>query len=144
MLGSGSGKLPASAATAASIAAVAVSAATAAATTPAAASAAATTWAASAATATGTTSAATTAPKATTTAGATSAASCASTAAFTRRPGFIHHDITTHEILIIQNLDSTIGFFIVINLYKSEPAWLARKTVANQCDVGCCNSRLGK
>jgi hypothetical protein len=44
----------------------------------------------------------------------------------------------------VQSLNGAIGFFIVINFHKSKPAWLAGKTVADQCDVGCGYSRLGK
>jgi hypothetical protein len=135
--------LPATTAAAAPIATVTVSTTTAAAS---AASAART----SSATATGSTTAtagppsATTAAKAAATAGPPTSATPTGAAAFARRTSFVHDNIAAHEIMPVQSLNSTIGFFVVINFYESKPAWLAGKTITDQSDVGSGNSRLGE
>ncbi len=66
------------------------------------------------------------------------------TTAFTGRPRFIDHNVATHEIVAVQSLHGAIGFLVVIDLNKSEAARLARKTVAHQCNDRRGDSRLSK
>ena len=51
--------------------------------------------------------------------------SAASAAAFTRGACFVDHNIAAHEIVAVQSLHGAVGFFIAIDLYKSEPARLS-------------------
>jgi hypothetical protein len=129
-------RLPAAAATAATIAAVPTTTPASIATAASIAAAAGTTAAATA----GTTAA--TAAKAATTSTPSSAASA--TTAFARRTRFVNDDVTAHEILAVQTLNSTVCFFIVCYLDESETARLTRKTVANQRHIRRSDSRRGK
>jgi hypothetical protein len=44
----------------------------------------------------------------------------------------------------VQTLNGALGFLVVIDLDKPEPAWLPRKTVAHQRNVRRSDSRLRK
>jgi hypothetical protein len=69
--------------------------------------------------------AATTPSSSTAPAEAAAASSAASaTAAFTRGAGFVHNNVTAHEIVAVQSLDGAFGLLVAIDLDKSEPAWL--------------------
>jgi hypothetical protein len=46
--------------------------------------------------------------------------------------------------MAVQSLDGALGFLVAIDLDKSEPAWLPRKTVAHQGDICRGDSRLSK
>ncbi len=128
-------RLPAAAATAATIAAVP-------ATTPASIATAASIAAAAATAAATAGTTAPTAAKAATTSTPSSAASA--TTAFARRTRFVNDDVTAHEILAVQTLNSTVCFFIVCYLDESETARLTRKTVAHQRHIRRSDSRRGK
>ncbi len=107
----------------------------------------ATTAAASTATAsTAASASATAAAVAATTASTTTIAASASSSAatFTRWTGFVYHNVTAHEIMAVKSLNGAVGFFIALDLDKSEPAWLPGKTVAHQGDNRRGDSRLGK
>jgi hypothetical protein len=110
-------RLPAASAATAAITAVTVSTAATAATTTAATrpSATATTWPSTATT---------TAEPATATAATRSSTTAASATALPRRTSFVDHNVAAHEILAIQTLNGAVGFFVVIDLDKSEPARL--------------------
>ena len=75
---------------------------------------------------------------------AASASTSATPAAFPRWPRLINNDVTTHEIVPVQTLNGTFGFVVAIDLHKSEPPRLPRKTVAHQSDGRRSDSRLGK
>jgi hypothetical protein len=92
-----------------------------------------------------TATAATSAPSAAPATTAKSAAAApATTTAFSRRPRFVNHDVTAHEILAVQSLDGALGFLVAIDLNKPEPAGLPRETVAHQGDIRRGHSRLSK
>ena len=55
----------------------------------------------------------------------------ATTASLTRRTSFIDDNVAAHEIVAIQSLDGALGLVIAIDLDKTEPARLPRKTVAH-------------
>ncbi len=88
-----------------------------------------------------TTTAVSTAPSAASTAAGTSTASAAT---FTRRTRFVDDNVAAHEIVAVQSLHGAVGFFVVIDLDKSEPARLPRETVAHQRDICRGDSRLSK
>src|SRR5207253_8024420 len=77
-------------------------------------------------------------------AGESAAASPASTAAFSRRSSLIHHEISTHEVMAVQGLDSALGFFVAMDFHEAKTARLPREAVAHQSDVGDAHARLGK
>ena len=129
--------LPASAASASAITTIAAVPSTAAATP---ASTARPSTAASATRSSASASAVTTAPA---TASARSS-TAATTAAFTRGTRFVDDNVAAHEIVAVQTLHGAVGFFVAIDLDKSEPARLPRKTVAHQRDVCRGDSRLSK
>jgi hypothetical protein len=83
-----------------------------------------------------------TAAKAATT--STPSSSASATTAFARRTRFVNDDVTAHEILAVQTLNSTVCFFIVCYLDKSETSRLTRKTVAHQRHIRRGDSRRGK
>src|SRR6266852_4394137 len=72
------------------------------------------------------------------------ATSPASTAAFSGRSSLIHHEISTHEVMAVQGLDSALGFFIAMDFHEAKTARLPREAVAHQSDVGDAHARLGK
>ena len=61
-----------------------------------------------------------------------------------RRPCFVDDDLAAHQILAVQSLYGALGVFVVIDFNKSEPAWLARETVAHQGHIRHGDSRLRK
>jgi hypothetical protein len=139
-------QLPAPAATAAAVTAAiaAVSAATTAATPTTTAARPSTTtaaWSSAAATTARSPAATTTAVAATTTA---RSASPATAATLTRGARFVDDDVAAHEIVAVQSLYGAVGFFVAIDLDKSEPARLPRETVAHQRDICRGDSRLRK
>jgi hypothetical protein len=71
----------------------------------------------------GPTAASTATITATSTASTTRPTATAST--FTRGARFVDHNIATHEIMAVQSLNGAVGFFIAIDLHKSESAWLS-------------------
>jgi hypothetical protein len=73
-------------------------------------------------------------PAAATAAKATPAAPSASTLA--RRPSFVDHDIAAIETLTVQRLDGAVGFFVTVDFDETKAAWLSRKAVPHQCNVG--------
>src|SRR2546422_7850306 len=77
-------------------------------------------------------------------AGESAAASPASTAAFSGRSSLIHHEISTHEVMAVQGLDSALGFFVAMDFYEAKTTRLPREAVAHQSDVGHAHARLGK
>ncbi len=90
-------------------------------------------------------------PPATTTEAATRSSStsaawppASSTTTFTGWPGFVDHNVAAHEIMAVQSLHGAVGFLVAIDLNKSEPARLARKTVAHQGNIRPGDSRLSK
>ena len=90
------------------------------------------------------TTAAGSATSASTAEAATSAPSAAATSTLTRWTRFVDDDIAAHEIMAVQSLNGALGFLVAIDLDKSEPAWLPRKTVAHQRDIRRGDSRLSK
>jgi hypothetical protein len=97
--------------------------------------------------------AATTAPTSTPTAPAAATAATAKAAPSTpatttpaacRRPRFVDDDFPAHEVLAVQSLNGALGFFVAVDLDESEPAWLARETVAHQGHIRHGDSRLRK
>jgi hypothetical protein len=74
----------------------------------------------------------------------TAPASTASASALAGWPGFVDDNVAAHEIVAVQSLDGALGFLVAIDLDKSEPAWLPRKTVAHQGDIRRGDSRLRK
>ena len=80
----------------------------------------------------------------TSTEAAAAASSAAAPAAFSRWPRLIDNDVTAHEIVPVQTLNGTFGFVVAIDLHKTEPPRLPRKTVAHQGDVRRGHSRLRK
>jgi hypothetical protein len=48
---------------------------------------------------------------------------------------FIHHEVSSAEILTVQGVDGTIRIFVICHFYEGEPAGLSRKPVANQVDA---------
>jgi hypothetical protein len=84
------------------------------------------------------------APAAEATTTSTAAWAASATTALTRGTRFVDDNVATHEIMAVQTLDGALGFLVAINLYKSEPAWLPRETVAHQGDIRCSDSRLRK
>jgi hypothetical protein len=67
---------------------------------------------------------------------ATAAASAATaTAALGLRPGFVHHQISTAEVLTVQGVNRTIRVFVVGYFDKSEPAGLTGEAIADQVDA---------
>jgi hypothetical protein len=79
---------------------------------------------ATAATATAGSSSATTTAVAATAAATAGSPSATTATAFSRRPGFIDNNVAAHEIVAVQSLDGALGFFVAIDLDKSEPARL--------------------
>jgi hypothetical protein len=75
---------------------------------------------------------------------ATAAPAGPASSTFSRRPGFVDDNVTTHKVVAVQSLDGALGFLVAIDLDKSEPAWLPRKTVAHQGDIRRGDSRLSK
>lgn len=74
---------------------------------------------------------------------ASTAARPATTAAtFPGRASFVNDNIAAHEIVAIESLHGAVGFFVVVNLDKPEPARLTRETVAHQRDICRGDSRL--
>jgi len=69
---------------------------------------------------------------------------CAAASAFTRWPGFIDDNVASHEIVTVQCLNGALRLFVAIHFHKPEPPRLARKAIANQGDIGRCDSRLRK
>src|SRR5207302_7125807 len=65
-------------------------------------------------------------------AGESAAASPASTAAFSRRSSLIHHEISTHEVMAVQGLDSALGFFVAMDFHEAKTARLPREAVARR------------
>ena len=85
-----------------------------------------------------TTSAAVTAASATTAAATVAAASAAAATAFTLRTRFVHHERAAQKILAVQRRDRFLRFGIVTNFSETEPARLARETIAsNVSESGC-------
>jgi len=75
---------------------------------------------------------------------ATAGPSSASATAFAGGTRFVDDNITAHEILAVQRLYGAVGLFVAVDLDKSEPARLPRKTVAHQSDICRSDSRLRK
>ena len=71
-----------------------------------------------------------------------SAAGAASSAL--RGSRFVDDNFAAHEILAVQSLYGALGFLITIDFDESEPAWLARETVAHQGHIRRGDSRLRK
>jgi len=57
---------------------------------------------------------------------------------------FVYDNIASHEIVAVESLNGALGFLVVIDLDKPEPAWLSRKPVAHQRDICRSDSRLSK
>jgi hypothetical protein len=49
----------------------------------------------------------------------------ASPAAFARRTGLVDDNVAAHEIVAVKSLNGALGFFVIVNFDKTEPAWLA-------------------
>jgi hypothetical protein len=47
-----------------------------------------------------------------------------------RRTSFIDDDISAHEVLAVESLDSAARFFIVVDFNETEPARLSRELVS--------------
>src|SRR3989475_13097462 len=77
-------------------------------------------------------------------AGESAAASPASTAAFSGRSSLIHHEISTHEVMAVQGLDSALGFFVAMDFHEAKTTRLPREAVAHQSDVRSEERRVGK
>jgi RNase P/RNase MRP subunit POP5 len=60
------------------------------------------------------------------------ATAAASTAAFTLRTRFVHHESATQKILAVERFDRFIRFGVVSNFGETETARLSRETIAQQ------------
>ena len=60
------------------------------------------------------------------------------------RASFVDDYVAAHEVLAVESLNGALGFLVVIDLDKPEPAWLPRKAVAHQGDIRRGDSRLRK
>lgn len=66
--------------------------------------------------------------------GPPAAATPASAAAFAHRPGFVHHQCSSQEILAVAGLNRSIGFGVVGEFRESETPGLSGELVANNLD----------
>ena len=60
--------------------------------------------------------------------------SAAPAASFSLRPGFVHNQIASPEILAVHGIDGAVRFFVIINFDEGETTRLSRETVTNQID----------
>ena len=75
---------------------------------------------------------------------ATTASAPAASTAFAWRASFVDDYVAAHEVLAVESLNGALGFLVVIDFDKPEPAWLPRKAVAHQGDIRRGDSRLRK